>query len=547
VPSTPRGDRYAAPVITNDGRWAICVHERHGADGIVDNDLVAVPLDALSGEAEPVVLTSGHDFYSSPAISPDGARLAWISWDHPHMPWDSTELWLASLQAEVTEVSPITLGRKPRLVAGGAGVSVTQPRFSPEGVLHWVSDETGWWNIYDESHSALCPLDAEFAGPDWVFGNRDYGFGEDGSLIAAWSGGGHSLLGTVKEECASPLDLAYSDFASVTTVGSDILAVAASPIMPPAVVRIDPVSGRSTVLRASRQVTLDTEDISVPRHIEFPSGDGSSAHALFYEPRNSSYSGPVGELPPLVVMIHGGPTGNAAAVFNPRVQFWTSRGFAVADVDHRGSHGYGRGYRNQLARRWGVVDVEDCAAVVSWLAGQRLIDGRRAVIRGGSAGGFTTLAALAFTDAFAAGASHFGIGDLELLARDTHKFESRYLDGLIGPWPQEADEYRRRSPIHHIDSIDAPLVLFHGLEDKVVPPEQSQLTFDSLRDRGIPVALLTFAGEQHGFRKADTIIAVMAVELAFYGRVLGFEPDPAGMEAASALEIANAEKLSPRG
>jgi len=533
-PDQPRAERYADPVISPDGRWVICVREQHGAAGQVDNDLVVVALDPPDPDRPPNRLTSGHDFYGAPRLSPDGSRLAWITWDHPNMPWDATELWVA-------DFGPDGLGVPVRM-AGEPGESVIQPRWSPAGVLHYLSDRSGWWNLYDESGSALCPLDAEFGGPDWVFGNASYGFLPDGRLVAAWTqpDGGH--LGLVSEGRPEALGLPLSHYDEVQPVEGGVVAIAGSPTVPPAVVWLD-LSGGMEVLHRSREVPIDEAMISTPDAIEFPTGGGETAHALVYMPRNSRFAGPEGERPPLMVISHGGPTSSAMPVFNLAVQYWTSRGFAVADVDYRGSCGYGREYRRRLAGTWGIVDVEDCAHVVKWLAGQGLVDSSRAVIRGGSAGGYTTLAALAFTDTFAAGASHYGVADLELLARDTHKFEARYLDGLVGPWPLAADEYQRRSPIHHVDLITCPLILFQGLEDAVVPPAQSQLMFDALRERGVPVAYQAFAGEQHGFRMATTIVAVAEAELAFYGRVLGFAPD---IGPGATLEIANEERLSPR-
>jgi dipeptidyl aminopeptidase/acylaminoacyl peptidase len=319
------------------------------------------------------------------------------------------------------------------------------------------------------------------------------------------------------------------------------VVLAGSATRPMAVVRLD-LAGTVEVLRPSREVQIAGAAISTPDAVAFPAGAGEVAHAFVYPPRHPDFRGPDDEAPPLIVIIHGGPTSRTVAVFDPFVQYWTTRGFTVADVNYRGSSGYGTAYRRRLNGQWGVVDVQDCASVVRWLASEGRIDGRRAVIRGGSAGGFTTLAALAFTDVFAAGASLFGVADLELLARDTHKFESRYLDGLVGPWPEAAAVYERRSPIHHVTEITCPLILFQGLEDAVVPPAQSQLMYDALRTRGVPVAYLPFAGEQHGFRQAATIVAVAEAELTFYGRVFGFTPDG----GAASLPIANEEKLSPR-
>jgi dipeptidyl aminopeptidase/acylaminoacyl peptidase len=533
APASPRADRYADPVITADGQWVICVHEHHGAGGVV-NDLVAVPLDPPDPERPPRQLAAGHDFYAAPRLSPDGSRLAWVTWDLPDMPWDHSQLWVAAV------TTGGRLGDATR-VAGDPGESVTQPRWSPQGVLHYVSDRTGWWNLYDEAGAARCPLAAEFGQPDWVFGNCTYGFLPDGRLVAAWGDGDGHHLGLITDGQARPLPFPFSLYDDVQPVAGAVIALAASPTTPPAVVRLDLGDAQVLVLRRSREVPIAVDAISAPEAVTFPTGDDETAHALFYPPRHPQMAGPPDERPPLIVISHGGPTSQTTSVFNLAIQYWTSRGFAVADVDYRGSSGYGTVYRRRLNGAWGLVDVEDCAAVVGWLADQARVDGRRAVIRGGSAGGFTTLAALAFTDTFAAGASHYGVADLELLARDTHKFESRYLDGLVGPWPEAEEEYQRRSPIHHVEQITCPLILFQGLEDAVVPPAQSELMFDALRRRGIPVAYLPFEGEQHGFRQAATIVAVAEAELVFYGRVLGFTPQG----GAATLEIANEERLSP--
>jgi dipeptidyl aminopeptidase/acylaminoacyl peptidase len=533
APALPRADRYADPVITPDGRWVICVHEHHADNGRVDNDLVAIPLDPPDPERPLQQLVVGHDFFASPRLAPDGSRLTWISWDLPHMPWDQSDLWVGGWGPEGTIDSP-------RRVAGGPGESITQPRWSPAGVLHYVSDRTGWWNLYDESGQALCPLQAEFGRPDWVFGESTYVFLPEGRLVAVWVVQGEDQLGLVTGGRAEPLDLPFSTYSDLQPAEGSVFALAASPSMPPAVVRLD-LAGGVEVLRRSREMRLDQAAISTPEAVEFPTGVGEVAHARFYPPVNPGFRGPDGERPPLIVVIHGGPTARTAAVFNPALQFWTTRGFAVADVDYRGSTGYGTAYRRRLNGAWGVADVEDCAQVVGWLADQGRVDGHRAVIRGSSAGGFTTLAALAFTTTFAAGASLYGVADLELLARDTHKFESRYLDGLVGPWPEAAHVYQLRSPIHHVEDISCPLILFQGLEDAIVPPAQSELMCQALQDRGVPVAYLTFEGEQHGFRQAATIIAVAEAELAFYGRVFGFAPDG----GAASLAIANEQGLSP--
>jgi dipeptidyl aminopeptidase/acylaminoacyl peptidase len=554
-PAAPGSVRFADPVFSPDGTWVVAVRETHEASGTVLNDLVAVRLD--SPGQEPRQLAGGHDFFAAPRFSPDGTRLCWVTWELPEMPWDSTRLWCAGAGAGLALA-------EPALIAGGPGESVTQPRWSPDGVLHYISDRTGWWNLYAAPSQPLCPLDAEFGEPDWVFGNATYGFTPDGELVATWRASigeqgrgeqgrgeqgrgeqGHGRqIGVIRNGHAEPRCAEFSSCTSLqVTAGPAVYAIAASPVLPPAVVRLDLAAGGVQTIRRSREVPLDQADISRPQSIDFPTGGGQTAHALFYPPTHATLTAPPGERPPVIVIIHGGPTSSASATFSLSVQYWTNRGFAVADVNYRGSSGYGRSYRQLLAGQWGIADVEDCAAVVRWLDERGLVDGRRAVIRGGSAGGFTTLAALAFTRTFSAGASHYGVADLELLARDTHKFESRYLDGLVGPWPEAAAEYQRRSPIHHVDQITSPLILFQGLDDRVVPPEQAELMYHALRDQGVPVAYLTFAGEQHGFRRAETLITVMTAELEFYGRVFGFTPAlPDGEQVE--LTIANDARLA---
>jgi dipeptidyl aminopeptidase/acylaminoacyl peptidase len=539
-PPTPRADRYADPVATPDGQWIICVRERHilsSGDQAerVDNDLVAVALDAGDKAAEPVVLTGGHDFYAAPRLSPDGTELAWLCWDHPNMPWDDTELWRAPLTAGSAGPS---LG-SATFVAGGHE-SIAQPRWSPGGVLHYVSDRSGWWNVY-AGDRALFPIEAECTEPGWEFGTSTYGFATEGDLLVTWSGPGGTGLDRVVDGVAYPIDAGFGAYTSLQIAGRSVVCVAGSMTDAPAVVRIDMDNGRVEVLRRSRELSVDPSFLSRPERVRFPTSDCEEAWALVYPPTSADYEGLEGTLPPLIVMAHGGPTAAASGVLNLGVQYWTSRGFAVADVDYRGSTGYGRAYRERLRGQWGVLDVEDCAGVARWLANQGRTDRSRSVIRGGSAGGFTTLAALVFTDVFVAGAFHFGIADLELFARDTHKFESRYLDRLVGPWPEAAELYRVRSPIHHLESFICPVIVFQGLEDKICLPAQAELLYRALHDRRTPVAYLTFEGEQHTFRRAETIVRVAEAELAFYGRVLGFSP-----HGAVDVPIDNADRLGLR-
>ncbi|HEX6394331.1 MAG TPA: S9 family peptidase [Acidimicrobiales bacterium] len=511
-PPEPASHRYADPVFTADGGSVVCVRERHLPGGEVVNDLVAVPSNPRAGQ-EPRVLAAGHDFYAAPRISPDGTRLAWLTWDLPDMPWESTVLWTAGIGGD-TEVGT------PAPLAGGPNESVTQPRWSPAGVLHYVSDRTGWWNLYDEDGTALCPVPAEFGRPDWTFGASTYTFVEDGPLVAAWGSKGVEHLGVVAEGRAEPLSPSFSYYSSVVAAGRSVIAIAASPTEAAAVVRLDTTGSVAGVLRRSQEPFLEPPGVSVPQPVDYSTGGGDTAHLLFYPPASADFVGPEEDAPPVVVFIHGGPTGQAVPAFDRGVQYWTSRGFAVADINYRGSSGFGRAYRDLLQGRWGIADIEDCAAAIDWLHREGLVDGTRAVIRGGSAGGFTVLAALAFTNAFAAGASLYGVADLELLAKDTHKFESHYLDSLVGPWPEDADEYKKRSPLYHVDEIASPLILFQGSEDKVVPPEQSRLMYEALTERGVQAEYFEFEGEQHGFRKAETVVAVARAELDFYLRVL---------------------------
>jgi dipeptidyl aminopeptidase/acylaminoacyl peptidase len=491
------GGRFADADVRGDR--LVCVRERHLEGGEVVNDVVELRDGALT------VVAAGHDFYAAPRFAPDG-RLAWLAWDHPRMPWDGTLLEPGPDSRSEGRSGP---------VAGGPDESVTQPRWSPAGALHWISDRTGWWNLYQEGEP-LAPRGAEFAGPAWVFGDSDYDFLADGRIVAHWTG----HLGVLGEE---PLDLPYTSFSSVTAFGDKVATIAASPTRAPAVVVIDPATSEVTVVRESRPAAVDPAYLSTPEQIDFPTAGGRTAHALFYPPANPAAAGPPGDLPPLIVTSHGGPTSQASTALNLRTQFWTSRGFALVDVDYGGSSGYGRAYRRQLDGQWGVVDVDDCVAAARHLAEVGAVDGGRMAIRGSSASGLTTLLALT-KRVFAAGASLYGVVDLAALATDTHKFEARYLDGLVGPWPDAAETYRERSPLTHADALSAPLIIFQGLDDKVVPPAQAEVLVDALRRARLPFAYLTFEGEAHGFRKAETIQRVMEAELSFYGQVLGFTP-----------------------
>ncbi len=509
------GRRYADMVIDQDR--LIAVREDHTRPEPV-NEIVAIDLE----NGEESVLASGNEFYSSPRLSPDGRRLAWLTWNHPNMPWDGTELWVCDLGADG---SPENTER----VAGGRDESIFQPEFSPEGVLHFASDRTGWWNLYREGRTVpLCEREAEFGLPQWVFGMSTYAFVSPGRIVCSYTERGSSRLATLDTETGElePIEMPYTSIASVRAGGAadgGVVFLGSSPTEPACVVRLDLSSGHHEVLRRSGDLEIDPGYLSVPEPVEFPTENDNTAYAFFYPPKNMDYVAPEGELPPLLVMSHGGPTAATTTALDPEIQYWTSRGIAVLDVNYGGSTGYGREYRRRLDGRWGVVDVEDCANGATYLAERGIVDGGRLMITGGSAGGYTTLCALTFTDTFAAGASHFGVSDVEVLARETHKFESRYLDRLIGPYPERADLYRERSPIHFTERLSCPVIFFQGLEDEVVPPNQAETMFAALRKKGLPVSYVPFEGEQHGFRRAENIRRALDGELYFYSRVFGFE------------------------
>jgi len=520
-PITPEGPWRFADLVPGPGGGLLAIREDHGrgqAEPV--NDLVA-----LDGDGGVRVLAKGADFYAAPRPSPDGAHLAWLCWDHPNMPWDGCRLMLAAFD-------PCGGLREPRCIAGDETEALFQPEWLPDGDLLFVSDRSGWWNLYRWREGAtqpLYPCEAEFGLPQWIFNMRTYGIA--GSEVLACAVNRRGVTGPARLDLRSGDLCALSDrFVDVQgMVANDRYAVfvGGTPNEPPAIVRLGLDGGGLTVLRSSSDSAIDRRYVSAGEPVSFESDDGRQANAFFYPPRNDDFHAPGGTLPPLIVKSHGGPTGQATNAFNLKIQYWTSRGFAVLDVNYGGSTGYGRAYRRLLDGRWGIVDREDCAAGARWLAARGLVDRERMAISGGSAGGYTTLCALTFSDVFRAGASHYGIGDLEALARDTHKFESRYLDRLVGPWPEMRDTYRARSPLYHADKLDCPVIFFQGLEDKVVPPDQATAMVQALVRKGVPVAYLPFPGEGHGFRQAVTVKKALEGELSFYGRVFGFQPaDP---------------------
>jgi dipeptidyl aminopeptidase/acylaminoacyl peptidase len=521
-PLTPAADlRYADGVIDRARSRIICVREDHtDPSREAVNTLVSVALNAATGDDPGHVLVSGNDFYSSPRLSPDGARLAWLTWNHPNMPWDGTELWVAQLAADGSLV-------RSEHVAGGVDESIFQPEWSPDGILYFVSDRTGWWNLYrlrDGRVEPLYAMEAEFGQPQWVFGASTYGFASDGRIICAYTRRGTWQVADLDAAARrlQPIDTPYSTIGEVRAAPGRTVFRGGAATEPMSIVCLDPDTGRCEVVRRSSEVTVDPGYLSIPEAIEFPTEHGLMAHGFFYAPHNRDYTTPSGERPPLLVKSHGGPTSATSTAFNLGIQYWTSRGIAVLDVNYGGSTGYGRAYRQRLDGQWGIVDVDDCVNGARYLAQRGLVDGSRLAIDGGSAGGYTTLCALTFRAAFKAGASYFGVSDAEALAKETHKFESRYLDRLIGPYPAQRDLYRARSPIHFADRLSCPTIFFQGLEDKVVPPNQAERMVEALRARGVPVAYVAFEGEQHGFRRAETIKRSLEAELYFYARVFGF-------------------------
>ncbi|MDT7578108.1 MAG: hypothetical protein QOH17_4441 [Pseudonocardiales bacterium] len=532
-PATPRGDRFADGDLAPDGSSIVCVRERHNGPAATEvvNEIVRLDAGTLG---EPEVLVTGSDFVAAPRLSPDGTRLAWIRWNHPSMPWDATEL-----------VVRVLADGEETVIAGGPGESVTEPRWHPDGSLWFISDRSDWWNLYRFAPGAdiatVVRMDAEIGVAPWVFGQARYAVLPDGSVVFARKRGGYDGLAHRSPDGAvTDLELPFSRVAAVRAApDGTVVVVAGSPTQETGVHRVDVDFGVVETLRPPRDLGVDAGFVSVPEHVAFPSADGRTAYALFYPPAHPDLTGPEGDLPPLIVEIHGGPTAAAEPVFSTAVQYWTSRGFAVVDVNYGGSTGYGRAFREELLGQWGVVDVADCLAAARYLARMGRVDGARLTIRGGSAGGFTTLAALARDDTpFAAGADHFGVADLEALARDTHKFESRYLDRLVGPYPEARDIYVERSPIHHVDRLNRPLIVLQGSEDVIVPPAQSETIVDALRERKVPVAYLLFDGEQHGFRRAENIRRSLDAELSFYAQVLGFN-----LPAAEGIEPVPVENL----
>ena len=524
--------RYADFVIDHRRNRMICVREDHTLSDLEPaNTLVSVSLDG-SGKSQ--MLVSGNDFYSSPRLSPDGSRLAWLTWNHPNMPWDSTELWVGKIGEDGSIV-------QSQHITGSTNESIFQPEWSPDGILHYVSDKTGWWNLYrwqDGSAVALHEMEAEFGVPQWAFGYSTYAFVSSHAIICSFIKQGTAHLGYL-DTTTGKLDCIGSPYSKIEWVQASpeyAVFICSSPTESLAVVKLDLDTLSTQVLHQSSESRIEAGYLSIAEPIEFPTEHGLTAYAFFYPPKNRDYIAPLGELPPLLVESHGGPTGMTYSELDLQIQYWTSRGIAVLDVNYGGSTGYGRTYRQRLEGQWGIVDVDDCVNGARYLVEHRLVDGNRLAITGGSAGGFTTLCALTFRNVFKVGASHYGISDLEALVSDGHKFESHYEHRMIGPYPEQRDLYYERSPINFVDHLSCPIIFFQGLEDKVVPPNQAELMVTALRAKNLPVAYIAFEGEQHGFRQAKNIKRALDAELYFYSRVFNFI-------LADAVELVHIENL----
>lgn len=547
-PDVPQGARYADGRVVPSSRWVICVRELHQEGREAVNELVAI--DAHRG-GDPLVLVSGADFVSFPRISADGLHLCWTQWNHPNMPWENSELWVGELDDD-REHATITLS-SARCVSGAAATgepreSIFQPEWTERGDLVFVSDRSGWWNLYRITRAdleacllgggsdtrpavaALAPAACDIGMPQWVFAMSRYAMTANG-IVCAFTSDGVDHAGVITDGALTPIRSRFTSITSVHSFGRGVAFIGASPTTEPEVIVAGSVPGEelpeASIIRPARDLGIGVEWFSVPEAIEFPTPDDdtgiTTAHALFYPPTNPDVAGPAGGSPPLLVMSHGGPTSAARPQLQLAIQYWTSRGIAVVDVNYRGSTGYGRAYREALDGAWGIVDVDDCIAAARFLASEGKVDGTRLAIRGGSAGGFTTLCALTFHDDFTAGCSLYGVADLEALATDTHKFESRYLDSLVGPYPARRDLYVERSPIHHTDRLATPVIILQGLEDEVVPPSQAEMMVEALRAKGVPMAYVAFEGEQHGFRQAPNIKRALEAELYFYSRIFGFD------------------------
>lgn len=534
-PTQPKALRYTDGVITLNGRYIICVREVHDGEKEVINELVAISTD---GQHQPKAITGGYDFYASPRISPDGKKIAWLCWKLPQMPWDGCELWVADLDENAVV-------KNPKLMAGNKTQSIYQPAWNCNNELYFVSDRSGWWNIYkvnNDKIDAVAPMEAECAYPHWIFGTNTYAFIDNKTIVTIITKNGQQQLGFIQNEKFYAFDLPYSQIEPYLVVDDKtVIFIGATPTEVPAIIRYHIKENKHEVLYKSSDTAtaIDKKYISQPQAIEFPTDNNKIAYAFYYSPYNEDYVVPENELPPLLVMTHGGPTAATGTQLNLKIQYWTSRGFAVVDVNYGGSTGYGREYRRRLNGQWGIVDVADCVNAAQYLIKRGKVDPKRLLIRGSSAGGYTTLCALVFYDLFAAGASYYGVADLEAMTSDCQKFEMRYTDSLIGPYPEQKSIYKKRSPVNFAGCISCPVIFFQGLEDSVVPPSQTEAMIAALSQKKTSYAYMTFDNEQHGFRNAKNIKKSLEAELQFYAKILGFKPS----DPLSDVVIKNFSKL----
>jgi dipeptidyl aminopeptidase/acylaminoacyl peptidase len=510
----------------------ICVREDHTEKGKeAENTIVSMNLE---GE-EINKLAYGNNFYSSPRISPDGKFLAWVSWNHPDMPWNKTGLWVGTLSKDGSLEERIQIN-------ANVSESALLPAWSPNNVLYFVSDRNNWWNIYcwkDDEIKSVFIDEAEFAEPPWIFARSSYDFESQNKVICSYTKNGLWNIARLNVDTGKleKIETPYTYISSIRTAKDYAVFIGASPRELKSVVKLDLKNLRTEVLKRSGEIAIDSGYLSQPEPLDFPTENGLTSHGIYYRPENKEYVAPSGVLPPLLVFVHGGPTAAAYAMLSLKVQFWTSRGFAVLEVNYGGSTGYGREYREKLQGQWGIVDVDDSVNGAKYLVDRGEVDEEKLAIRGGSAGGYTTINSLTFRDVFKAGASYYGISNLETFVGDTHKFESRYLESLVGPYPEKKDLYRQRSAINYLDKLDVPMIIFQGLEDKIVPPNQAEQIFEALRKKGKPVAYLPFKGEQHGFRQAENIKRSLEAELFFYSKIFGFTP-------ADHIELVEIENLA---